>query len=443
MRKIMALVLCLAIVAGLCPAMAEEWTCPGCGRTLDSNFCPFCGIARPTEVTCPDCGAAYDLALGYRFCPDCGATLAGNAPGVEVQAGDILTFGRCDQDNDASNGAEPIEWRVLETDGVTATVISLHALEARAYNRSFERTSWETCTLRPWLNGDFLQAVFDATEQARLETVDVVPDVNPEYQTRPGSETKDKVYLLSMEEAQRYFPTREACVCMPTATAVAHGAWTDDETGAAWWWLRTPGDGLDHAVRVNSAGTIGDRGYNVNIAEGCVRPVIRLRLAGLSIAYGEAEGGQYAMGDTLTFGRYEQDGDASNGAEPIEWRVLETDGETATLISAKVLDAVAFNRENVDVTWETCTLRQWLNGDFLNATFTPEEQASLATATVIPDENPEYLTDPGSATQDKVYVLSVDEAARWFTSDADRRCMPTETAEANGASTDNVAGYNW
>ena len=446
MRKIMALALCLALLAGMCAALAEEWVCPGCGKTSDGNFCPFCGAPRPTEVTCPDCGMAYDLALGYRFCPNCGASLAEEAAAADVGAGDIIAFGRYDQDGDDANGAEPIEWQVLESDGATATVISRYILDTRVYNTRFEKTSWETCTLRQWLNEDFLNAAFDATEQARLETVDVTADVNSDYPTRPGNDTRDRVYLLSMEEVRRYFATDEERVCLPTATAVAHGAWVDEKNGASWWWLRTPGDGWDHAVRVYSPGTILNRGYNVN-ADSCgVRPVVRLSLAGLSVAPRESEasaGAGHSVGETLTFGRYEQDGDASNGPEPIEWRVVETDGATVTLISARALDAIGLNQENTDVTWETCTLRQWLNDDFLNAAFTPEEQAALETAEVTPDENPEYLTDPGSATRDKVYLASYDEAERWFESDADRLCLPTEAAEAKGASTDNDSGGNW
>ena len=32
---------------------------------------------------------------------------------------------------------------------------------------------------------------------------------------------------------------------------------------------------------------------------------------------------KYSAGDIITFGSYEQDNDTSNGAEPIEWRVLD------------------------------------------------------------------------------------------------------------------------
>ena len=33
---------------------------------------------------------------------------------VDVQVGDIIEFGSYEQDNDSSNGSEPIKWRVLE-----------------------------------------------------------------------------------------------------------------------------------------------------------------------------------------------------------------------------------------------------------------------------------------------------------------------------------------
>ena len=72
------------------------------------------------------------------------------------------------------------------------------------------------------------------------------------------------------------------------------------------------------------------------------------------------------VGDVIKFGSYEQDDDTSNGKEEIEWIVLEKDNASILLISKYGLDCQPFYTSLTDVTWETCSLRTWLNGTFLN-----------------------------------------------------------------------------
>ena len=73
------------------------------------------------------------------------------------------------------------------------------------------------------------------------------------------------------------------------------------------------------------------------------------------------------IGSHVVFGKYEQDDDASNGKEPIEWIVLAKEKDRALLISKYGLAAQQYNTEWTDETWETCSLRKWLNETFLNA----------------------------------------------------------------------------
>ncbi|MBR5702019.1 MAG: hypothetical protein IKX47_06090, partial [Oscillospiraceae bacterium] len=72
-------------------------------------------------------------------------------------------------------------------------------------------------------------------------------------------------------------------------------------------------------------------------------------------------------GKYFTLGRYEQDNKRENGPEPIQWMVLARDGDRVLVISRYVLDCVRYDEEYRRVTWETCTLRAWLNGEFLNS----------------------------------------------------------------------------
>lgn len=79
------------------------------------------------------------------------------------------------------------------------------------------------------------------------------------------------------------------------------------------------------------------------------------------------------IGDFIFFGEYEQDNDIDNGREDIEWLVLDKVENKILVVSKMGLDAKPYNDENKKVTWENCTLRTWLNEDFLNEAFDEKE----------------------------------------------------------------------
>lgn len=205
--------------------------------------------------------------------------------GVDYSVGSTVSFGLYNQDNDVANVLEPIEWLVLTNDGQTVTMISKYGLDSKQYNTEYIAVTWETCTLRRWLNNEFLNAAFTTEEQARLETVTVTADPNPEFTTDPGNDTQDRVFLLSIDEVNRYFETDDDRMCVPTMTAVVNGVYTHTNTGTCWWWLRSPGYSsydvarVDDDGHVNSSGLVSvqgrfNEGYNV-----AIRPVVVLRLS--------------------------------------------------------------------------------------------------------------------------------------------------------------------
>ena len=82
------------------------------------------------------------------------------------------------------------------------------------------------------------------------------------------------------------------------------------------------------------------------------------------------------IGYYITFGHYEQDNNLDNGKDTIEWQVLYLDrtNNRALVISRYALDCQPYNNENTNVTWETCSLRAWLNDEFLASAFSEDEQ---------------------------------------------------------------------
>ena len=202
------------------------------------------------------------------------------------KVGDIVYFGTYEQDNDTTNGKEDIEWLVLAKEKNRVLVISDKALDCQPYNSSYtEEVTWEKCSLRKWLNNDFINAAFTAEERAKIPTVMVSTDKNPEYDTDPGNATKDRVFLLSIVEVEKYFPSNEARKCVPTEYAISNGAYTSDSytkggKATCWWWLRSPGYNRFDAASVNMYGNVDEEGSHVNNDTYAVRPAMWISIDG-------------------------------------------------------------------------------------------------------------------------------------------------------------------
>lgn len=198
----------------------------------------------------------------------------------KAAVGDKITFGTYEQDNVTSNGTEDIEWLVLAKENNKILVISDKALDCQKYNSTIQVTTWEECSLRQWLNDSFFNAAFSEEERALIQNTTVSADKNPQYSTKPGNATTDKVFLLSINEAKKYFNSNDARKCAPTAYAKAQGAYMNDTnktpSGAAacWWWLRSPGINQTSAAFVHDDGSVNYYGRNVPYDPVCVRPAL-------------------------------------------------------------------------------------------------------------------------------------------------------------------------
>ena len=188
-----------------------------------------------------------------------------------------IIFGAYEQDNKTSNGKEDIEWLVLEVKDGKALVISKYALDHKPYNTSETDVTWETCTLRKWLNNDFINAAFSAEEKAMIPTVTVSADKNPKYDTNPGNATQDQVFLLSITDVNKYFSSGGARQCKPTNFAVANGAYKCDN-GNCSWLLRSPGHNQDIAAEVTDDGYVFVFGSSCGNALCGVRPALWIDL---------------------------------------------------------------------------------------------------------------------------------------------------------------------
>ncbi len=148
-------------------------------------------------------------------------------------------------------------WRVLQKTADTVLIISEKVLALKPYNENWTYITWENCTLRKWLNEDFY-SIFTDEEKFMIAETKVVNSDNASYGTKGGNNTVDKVFLLSLDEAEKYF--------------------VDDKSRAVgtWWWLRSPGDYQKCAASVDNDGSLGDDGNGVRNGNG-VRPALNLK----------------------------------------------------------------------------------------------------------------------------------------------------------------------
>ena len=195
-----------------------------------------------------------------------------------LKVGDICKFGSYEQNDNTSDGKEEIEWIVLERNGMSLMLISKYALDCQRYHDSYAfDVTWEACTLRTWLNETFINNAFSAEEQSWIQITKVTADKNPEYKIPPGNDTKDKIFLLSITEVNKYFGSDDARKCAPTAYTGAQGAYISGDN-TVWWWLRSPGCNSDSAANVNLGGTVNTRGSGFTYSGATVRPALWINL---------------------------------------------------------------------------------------------------------------------------------------------------------------------
>ncbi len=148
------------------------------------------------------------------------------------------------------------------------------------------------------------------------------------------------------------------------------------------------------------------------------------------------------IGNTVKFGYYEQD-TSSEGKEEIEWLVLDQDGTKFLLFSKNVLDSKLFHTEHTDVTWATASLRTWLNTTFYGEAFEDKHTAIILTSTVVNHDNAQTGIDGGIDTDDKVFILSIDEAVKYFNNDQSRLSNPTKYALSQNVVTNDNQFATW
>lgn len=199
-----------------------------------------------------------------------------------VPIGSIITFGKYEQDNDEGNGAEPIEWLVIDDDDGKILVVSRYAIDCALYNETMGAVTWEYSNLRNFVNTEFYNKAFSETEKSAILATEISNSDNIRYKTNGGNATIDRVFCLSMDEADKYFVSNQERRADPTEYVIEKGA--EIYGSREWylsqycWWTRSPGEYQNYVVNIYGNGYINDTGITADSnGPNAVRPALWIK----------------------------------------------------------------------------------------------------------------------------------------------------------------------
>lgn len=143
-------------------------------------------------------------------------------------------------------------WYILGFENDKLLLITENIIRKMPYhNKKNFKPTWETCSLRKYLNTKFYES-FNDDEKAIICTTEL------------GNSIFDKIFLLSIDEFKKYF---------------RHSALDRFIPDFANWWLRSPGVGRDYNAKfILCDGTVMDWGASVETKNG-VRPAMWISLS--------------------------------------------------------------------------------------------------------------------------------------------------------------------
>jgi len=225
-----------------------------------------------TPTTAPSSGSYYNPDNSY-IVDDTFTSGSYYNPDNSYIVGDTFTFGTYEQDNDRSNGAEEIEWRVLRVDDDAILALSEKCLDRKIFNPKTSRIYWADCTLRSWLNDDFYNTAFSTGDKAVIKKHYSKNDTNPVYPHGLGTDVYDNVFCLSISEVDDLMVgSFDTLLAEATPYAVEKGARLLSNP----WWLRSVGEFEILATFIHEEDRISYQGRSVYKENVAVRPAIYL-----------------------------------------------------------------------------------------------------------------------------------------------------------------------
>ena len=331
-----------------------------------------------------------------------------------------------------------IEWEVLEysEDGKSALIMSENILCKKLYNEEDKSITWKDCSLRKWLNEDFINSAFKKSEKKLIKKTKITNENNRIYGTKGGKATKDKVFLLSISEYEKYVEDSNKNGLINRNI----GLYTNGDSG--YYWLRTPGDlgsttdfedwdeedwedyepcdyQAGYAAFVFDDGEIEWNGSGVAYEKLGVRPVMWIKLTDKIISKNKlsVKDNKSIANLYVVFGTQEYD----NSSDLLEWQILDYDEKNnkALLLSRYLVGSERYmdtgnTMKDEDVTWADSTIRQYLNDNFYNSVFSKAEKSLIKKVKIKNPDNKKMKTKGGKNTSDRIFLLSISEVEKYF-----------------------------
>lgn len=230
---------------------------------------------------------AVSIALCFPACSNSGSNQSTDKSAIKI--GDYVEFG-------------DYNWQVLDIQKGKALVISERVLEQRPYHNTPVDITWADCDLRAYLNNDFYNS-FDKNDRSNIVTVKNKNPDNPwdfsenggKAFTDGGVDTKDNIFLLSLDEIIKYFcnddknsmlyesylgKTEQDFTDGFSDARIAYllsGYFSAGNIKGATWLLRSPGMYTDTVAYIGSKGSIVVSGYYVEYEDNGIRPAMWLK----------------------------------------------------------------------------------------------------------------------------------------------------------------------
>lgn len=156
---------------------------------------------------------------------------------------------------------EPIKWRVLKNEEGMLTLLSDSILDCKKYHEQREEINYDSCSLKVWLNDNFLKFAFDRIEVCYIREVDGV-----------------KVDLLSSKDAKEYFANNDDRIASATEYALYEGVWQDPKNYTSWWWLKGNKKAISAKVNAPFEGYRNGEGVSLVCSPDGVRVLIHVNI---------------------------------------------------------------------------------------------------------------------------------------------------------------------
>lgn len=211
-------------------------------------------------------------ALGEYMDSSAMAVEAEDSLAIEIiaaaQVGDIVCFGRYEQDGNTENGAEPIEWIVLQKQNANSYLIAKDCIEYLPMNEGGGGMEWAGCSLRHWLNEDFYMQAFSERERECIPMIRLYFKYPMLQYDVLFKDCTDRIYILSQDE-MNFQLAQELRPCEGSPYAVNKGYCGEN----ALWWIRCPSFRVKTVHCMNSDGSFSEQIMDPGDSAG-VRPLL-------------------------------------------------------------------------------------------------------------------------------------------------------------------------